>query len=114
MAYRTFIDRFGAYWQVWDVRPDRAERRSLERRRHGVEWKGHERRVGQRRHLIERRTVVNSGKASGWLVFESPREKRCLNPIPDNWEKMSQEELRCLWEKASPMPTNGNGHTTVA
>lgn len=115
MAYRTFIDRFGAYWQVWDVRPDRAERRSIERRKRTVEWKANERRVTQRRRLIQRRTIVKSGAASGWLVFESPREKRCLNPIPRDWEKMTQEELRCLWDKAAPMPTNGgNGHSTVA
>ncbi|SRR6266542_1282095 len=114
MSYRTFVDRFGAYWQVWDVRPNRAERRTIERRKRTGEWKGLERRRGQRRRLVQVRTVVSSGRASGWLVFESLREKRCLNPVPKGWEKMSQEELRALWDKATPMATLADGNSTVA
>ena len=114
MAYRTFVDRFGAYWQVWDVRPDRVERRAIERRKRSIEWKGLERRTNERRRLVQTRTLVTDGRASGWLIFESLREKRCLNPVPKGWEKMSQEELRALWDKATPMAPIVDADSTVA
>jgi hypothetical protein len=113
MAYRTFCDSNGSYWQVWDVRPDRVERRSLERRTNLAPWNGMERRKGERRGLFGKRTVVNEGSSTGWLIFESLTSKRRLAPIPAGWEKCSQAELRVLAEKALPLK-GSNGHAGVA
>ncbi len=104
MAYRTFVDRDGAYWQVWDSQPTRVERRAtqVDRRRPRVmPWHGTERRAGtDRRVTSQRRIMLSQGYGSGWLTFESLQEKRRLNPIPSRWEAMSEEELRMLCENA--------------
>ena len=104
MGYRTFVDRDGSYWQVWDSQPTRVERRlSGGDRRHPeyLPWKGAERRTGMERRLTsQRRITLNEGYGSGWLTFESLAEKRRLIPIPSHWDNLSQEELRALCEKA--------------
>jgi hypothetical protein len=111
MAYRTFVDRRNAYWQVWDVRPERIERRSMERRSGSSEsYAGPERRKGDRRRLEQKRIVLDNGLGSGWLVFESKAEKRRLAPIPKDWETAAETQLRFLCEKAHPVPANGNGN----
>ncbi|MBA3644670.1 MAG: hypothetical protein H0W63_00690 [Gemmatimonadaceae bacterium] len=110
MAYRTFVDRRNSYWQAWDVRPERIERRSVERRQHSSgEWKGVERRVGDRRRLDQKRVVLDNGLGTGWLVFESKSEKRRLTPIPKHWEISTESQLRLLCEKAQLVPGNGSG-----
>ena len=115
MAYRTFVDRRNTYWQVWDVRPDKIERRTVERRRGGSgEWKGAERRSADRRRLGQRRIVLDDGLGSGWLVFESKSEKRRLTPIPPDWETSSESELRSYCEKAKVVPGNGNGNNRTS
>lgn len=38
----------------------------------------------------------------GWLVFESPEEKRRLAPVPSDWETMPLDALAALCAKASP------------
>ena len=104
MAYRTFVDRDGAYWQVWDSQPTRVERRATQvDRRHprAMSWHGAERRAGtDRRVTSQRRIMLSQGYGSGWLTFESLQEKRRLNPIPSRWEGMSETELRMLCENA--------------
>ena len=104
MSYRTFVDRDGSYWQVWDSQPTRMERRlSGGDRRHPrqLPWKGIERRHGTDRRLnTQRRIILSEGYGGGWLTFESLQEKRRLLPIPAHWETLSQSELRDLCEKA--------------
>ena len=104
MSYRTFVDRDGAYWQVWDSQPTKVERRVTEadrRRRQNFPWRGSERRSGMdRRTVSQRRITLSEGYGSGWLTFESLNEKRRLIPIPAHWEDSSQAELRSLCEKA--------------
>lgn len=104
MSYRTFADRNGSYWQVWDSLPTRVERRSekVERRRpRTLPWNGAERRAGSDRRVTnQRRILLTQGFGSGWLTFESLLEKRRLNPIPSHWETMSEPDLRALCEKA--------------
>jgi hypothetical protein len=39
---------------------------------------------------------------SAWLCFESHEEKRRLTPIPDDWQKASEEELLQLLVLAEP------------
>jgi hypothetical protein len=104
MAYRTFVDKDGAYWQVWDSQPSKMERRvSQSDRRHLVRypWRGVERREGgDRRVISQRRITLSEGYGSGWLTFESLEEKRRLTPIPNGWDEISQAELRILCDKA--------------
>ena len=104
MAYRTFVGRDGAYWQVWDSQPTRVERRgSAEDRRHikRFPWGGVERRSGiDRRSVSQRRITLSAGYGRGWLTFESLDDKRHLAPAPDGWEKATSTELRVLSERA--------------
>jgi len=104
MSYRTFVDRDGSYWQVWDSQPTRVERRvsSHDRRRpRYLAWGGVERRTGtDRRVTAQRRITLSEGYGAGWLTFESLNEKRRLIPIPSRWEDMTQAELRALCERA--------------
>lgn len=104
MSYRTFVDRDGYYWQVWDSQPTKVERRSSEadrRRTKYYPWNGAERRSGtDRRVTSQRRITLSDGYGRGWLTFESLDEKRRLIPIPSHWEDLSQGELRTLCEKA--------------
>jgi len=104
MSYRTFVDKDGSYWQVWDSQPTRAERRvaTADRRRSQLyPWRGSERRTGMdRRTTTQRRITLSEGYGYGWLTFESLSEKRRLIPIPAHWADLSQAELRDLCGKA--------------
>jgi hypothetical protein len=104
MSYRTFVDRDGSYWQVWDSQPTRVERRvsGEDRRRLKFSpWRGDERRTGtDRRTTTQRRITLSEGYGGGWLTFESLNEKRRLIPIPSHWEDLSQADLRELCDKA--------------
>src|ERR1700681_2548792 len=100
MAYRTFVDGNGAYWQVWDSQTTRVERRgSAGDRRHirPFALRGEERRSGiDRRSVSQRRITLSEGYGRGWLTFESLDDKRRLVPAPDGWEKGTSAELRVL------------------
>lgn len=102
MPYRTFADDQGRSWEIWDVRPERVERRSVERRRERPSpWTGLERRVtAERRQDRQVRLRLGHLLAGGWLVFKSDHERRRLSPIPDDWESLRAPGLRALWEKA--------------
>ena len=104
MGYRTFLDRDGSYWQVWDSQPTKVERRAAtaDRRKPRLfPWRETERRSGLDRRLTnQRRITLAEGYGSGWLTFESLSEKRRLLPIPSHWEEMSNGELRALCERA--------------
>src|SRR5687767_9126833 len=102
MPYRTFADDQGKSWEIWDVRPERVERRSADRREdHAEPWSGPERRVASdRRQRAESWLRLSEPLSEGWLVFRSEDEKRRLAPIPPNWESCRSQELRELWRKA--------------
>lgn len=101
MPYRTFADDQGKSWEIWEVRPERVERRGADRRGEGSQWDGPERRVAEdRRQRMESRLRLTHPLADGWLVFKSDEEKRRLAPIPPNWDRCQGRELRELWEKA--------------
>jgi hypothetical protein len=113
MGYRTFVDRDGSYWQVWDSQPSKVERRlrGSDRRNHKpFSWSGAERRVGSDRRTTEqRRITLSAGHGAGWLTFESLDEKRRLIPIPQGWEDTTQAELRSLCEKARRVAKSEGG-----
>lgn len=99
MPYRTYIDRSGRPWEVWAVPAALAERRERTRRRSAVSRPAAlERRApGDRRVQRQSRVRLNSDYRHGWLVFESPPEKRRLKPIPADWEQLDElalDELR--------------------
>ena len=104
MSYRTFVDKDGSYWQVWDSQPTKMERRMSDadrRRPKYFTWGGSERRSGtDRRTTSQRRITLSEGYGGGWLTFESLHEKRRLIPIPSKWDNLSQPDLRSLCEKA--------------
>ena len=86
MSYRTFVDKDGSYWQVWDSQPTKVERRvtaSDRRQTRQRPWGGTERRTGyDRRTVSQRRITLAEGYGRGWLTFESLSEKRhCLRAI---------------------------------
>jgi hypothetical protein len=110
MAYRTFLDDNGRYWQVWESHPHVFERRKGERRQAAGTWAGADRRkANDRRQIIRSRSVVvDSRLASGWLTFESFTEKRRLAPIPAHWEELPVRDLIALWERANPVSRIGD------
>lgn len=92
MAHRTFKDGSGRAWEVWDVRPKMAERRTptndqpvvTERRRHS-----------------EPRAPLPPELRDGWLAFESGEERRRLTPPPEGWDALPDAELAALVERAA-------------
>ena len=102
MPYRTFADEQGRSWEIWDVRPERIERRGSDRRQQSpTSWTGPERRQGgDRRQQSEARMRLVHPLSEGWLVFKCEDEKRRLAPIPPHWETCRGRELLDLWGKA--------------
>lgn len=39
----------------------------------------------------------------GWLTFERDGERRRLAPIPDRWPEQTDDEIRALWNDATPV-----------
>jgi hypothetical protein len=106
MPYRTFADEQGRSWEIWDVRPERIERRGADRREERpTPWTGLERPVSDRRQKREARMRLTYPLSEGWLVFKSDGEKRRLSPIPANWESLRGQDLRALWEQAEVIGT---------
>lgn len=89
MAERTFRDRRGREWKVWEVYPTMTERRVSDEPVL----------VERRRHARARASLPESLR-HGWLAFESNRERRRLGPPPDDWDRMTEPELADLVERA--------------
>jgi hypothetical protein len=102
MAFRSFVDSSGNQWQVWDISPVLSERRN-EQRRVRSETRVADRRVDDRRHGQSRRAVLHGSYASGWLCFESSRERRRLAPIPSDWTSCSGQALETYCRRAAPV-----------
>lgn len=107
MALRSFRSSAGVPWQVWSVIPglrDSGERRRGYDRRSPdpvLRYSGPERRAQPDR----RRTALflSATLAAGWLVFESPGERRRLSPIPPGWDLCSDAQLERWCERADPV-----------
>lgn len=99
MGHRTFVDRDGVTWQVWDVYPQLAERRRAARR--GTvsilaAGSRDQRALLDRRHRHEVRVAVREGYEHGWLAFDSLAGSKRLAPIPADWETLTDDSLIAL------------------
>jgi len=82
MAVRDFADEKGNKWRVWAVL-----RTSIHPRTAAEDFLG--------------------DYADGWLCFESQQERRRLARYPQDWDKMSDADLRTLLDKAALVPVRG-------
>jgi hypothetical protein len=113
MAHRSFVDRGGVPWDVWEVKPEWADRRSgVDRRQLTLDdpradppvieqRRGPERRVGTGKRVP--RLKMGEQYSAGWLAFESSSERRRLSPIPPGWDQLGEPVLASLCEKANPV-----------
>lgn len=90
MDKRKFADVSGLDWAVWEVYPRLVERRLLRERR------TLRRDSQERRHDTVGRKTQPLQIKGGWLAFESKLERRRLIPVPDDWEQLTDRELRAL------------------
>jgi hypothetical protein len=112
VTHRAFKDSSGVMWDVWDVVPVSAERRSASDRRvrQGFTVENElvvvDRRRGKDRRQLDTsgraRVRVNPGMGAGWLVFDTRGERRRLAPIPAGWETASEAQLEMMLHDARP------------
>jgi len=113
MPLRSFTTRDGVRWDVWGVRPlpgptGRTERRVRERRGQDLLlYKGPERRRSDRRQAAPPQGAGRPELQTGWLVFESARERRRLSPPPPGWETLPEATLVDLLRRARIVPSLG-------
>ena len=107
MPRRSFRSSAGVEWQVWSVIPGQVRE---DERRHGydrrspdpvIRYKGTERRAGDDRRRHQHSPVL---PLTGWLVFDSPGERRRLMPFPPAWETRPADDLERYCERAVPVP----------
>jgi len=103
MGYRSFRDSAGVEWSAWDVVPQLAERRVVERRQTRQAIPFRDRRNLERRVVMSRRAVMTPGLTGGWLCFEGAAEKRRLSPIPTDWTRCGDAQLEEYCRKARPV-----------
>ena len=108
VTHRTFKDKQGRIWDVWQVHPSAAERRFVQRRvkeenrSDAAERRsGDDRRVGEKGHGLTRATIAPEF-TYGWLCFETTGEKRRLAPVPEGWDRADDETIEqwCCTAKA--------------
>lgn len=118
MTHRTFKDKLGKLWDVWQVHPTAAERRFSQRRQHDDDrTDSAERRSGRDRRENEtptppppqHRATVAAEFAHGWLCFETVGEKRRLAPVPEGWERADDETIEQWCCVAKPVTRRPSG-----
>lgn len=85
MAIRDFVDDRGVSWKVWPVTPETAH------------------------HKTPAEDYLAEYQA-GWLCFESASERRRLADYPDEWDRLTDEELRALLRVAAVVPERMSLH----
>lgn len=73
MAHRTFSDRRGVAWEVWDVFPRLMP--GTTRREAGP-------------------AAIDGQLVEGWLAFQAGESRRRLAPVPAGWEEATEEQLQ--------------------
>jgi hypothetical protein len=109
MSLRTFFDRSGQEWQVFDVVPREDERRNFDRRS-SLEMHlqdPDERRDRDRRYTVGGGSPQLSGVTRSWLCFQSGTERRRLSPIPNDWVHLSDARLEAFRQQARPVTSDG-------
>ena len=116
MTHRTFKDRLGKIWDVWQVQPSAAERRFFQRRVHEDERSdtterrsGLDRRESETPPTAHHRAPVAAEFAYGWLCFETVGEKRRLAPVPEAWERADDETIEQWCCVAKPVTRRPSG-----
>jgi hypothetical protein len=79
MPARTFTDRSGVRWTVWEVIP------------------------GRHNPVSGRSSTLPVEMSGGWLCFDSGAEKRRLYPIPPGWEDFPDEKMELLCRAGLPV-----------
>ncbi len=90
MASRTFTDRSGVLWTVWDVVPGTHS--------------------PQPAHLA----ALPEEMAGGWLCFESASEKRRMFPVPPEWERLADDKLEILLRAGIPVAPRRSSSSSAA
>ncbi len=85
MAVRDFVDDDGVRWKVWPVTPE-----TLHPKTAAEDYLGE--------------------YEAGWLCFESASERRRLPEYPEDWERLSEPELRTLLRAAAVVPKRKSLH----
>ena len=100
MAHREFEDDRGQLWEVWDVLPERRDRRS------GVDRRKQARETFDRRKARILTAAISGDFARGWLVFSSKLDRRRYVPLPDGWIEATDLQLRdwCAAAVSIPLP----------
>ncbi|HEX4468941.1 MAG TPA: hypothetical protein VH080_05375 [Gemmatimonadaceae bacterium] len=98
MAHREFRDHRGRLWEVWDVIPERRDRRS------GMDRRKSARETFDRRKVRILSAAITGDLAKGWLVFSTVRERRRYAPVPERWGDASDVQLVGWCESAKPLP----------
>ena len=98
MAHREFRDTHGRLWEVWDVVPERRDRRS------GVDRRKSARETFDRRKMRILSAVITGDLAKGWLVFSNIMERRRYAPVPEGWTDANEAQLLVWCEAAKPLP----------
>ena len=94
MPLRSFHDRSGVHWEVWE-----AHAASEERRRREVDRRAEPRSMPDRRSSLDAREQEAS---EGWLVFRCDTARRRHIPIPPAWDKLRDDQLEALMGNSRP------------
>jgi hypothetical protein len=100
MPHREFRDERGQLWEVWDVVPERRDRRR------GTDRRKQARETFDRRKLRVLSAVITGDLAKGWLVFASKFDRKRYTPLPESWIEADDEQLRawCAAAVSIPLP----------
>ncbi|HEY2856130.1 MAG TPA: hypothetical protein VGJ18_25035 [Gemmatimonadaceae bacterium] len=100
MAHREFQDERGQFWEVWDVVPERRDRRT------GVDRRRSARETFDRRKARVLSAAISGDFAKGWLVFSTKFDRRRYVPLPARWNEATEIQLRawCAAAVSIPLP----------
>ena len=90
MAVRSVLDQSGVEWQVWEVRPS---------------WAGRRTPPAALPPVGSARPSLAPHLEGGWLTFQAAGgERRRIVPIPAGWEALDGAGLRRLLQRAEVQP----------
>ena len=84
VIHRTFADQVGRLWEVWEMTPSDIFRPDPD--------------ADVRAEVAE--CPPEGAWARGWLTFHCGTGRRRLAPVPERWERATDDELRELLERA--------------